>query len=604
MFDRVLVANRGEIAARIVSTLRDLGVGSVAVHSEEDRRQPHVRLADVSVDLGDGPPGETYLDVEAIVAAAVETGADAVHPGYGFLSEQPELPRALADAGITWIGPPPRALETLGDKARALALARELDVPVTPGSPGPVEDAAQAREVADEIGYPSVLKAVHGGGGMGMVRVEGPEAVEAAFEEASTQAQRAFGDPALLVERWWEKPRHVEVQVAADQDGELVHLFERECSLQRRHQKLVEEAPAPCVDDALRDALTTDALRLCQAAGVTCLATVEFLVTEDGYVFNEVNPRIQVEHPVTELVTGQDLVAWQVRLAAGEPLPLTQDELDMQGWAIEARVNAEDALADLAPVGGQITNVHVPRRQGLRVDHALVPQSRLSTTFDSLLAKVIGHGADRDQAIDRCRSGLAELRIGGVPTTAGLLHTVLGLPAVRAGALHTDLLTDQGLAAHVGRVRGAMATLVLDAGVGGQGRVRLDGHQARWELDQGRVLIDGSPVAPVGQVVGPGRLEVDGRSMEGGLSQARQAALSQGPGGAVGIDSPLSGRVDRVLVAKGEEIAAGQDLVVIEAMKMRNRVSAEHGGTVVDLSVTEGDQVEKGQRLLDLEPVS
>ncbi len=601
MFDRVLVANRGEIAARIVSTLREMGVSSVAVHSGEDRRQPHVRLADLSVDLGDGPPSETYLDVAAIVEAALETGADAVHPGYGFLSEQPELPRALADAGITWIGPPPRALETLGDKARALALARELGVPVTPGSSGPVADAAEAREVCEAIGYPSVLKAVHGGGGMGMVQVRGPEAVEAAFEEASLQAERAFGDPSLLVERWWEAPRHVEVQVAGDQDGELVHLFERECSLQRRHQKLVEEAPAPCVDDALRAALTEDALRLCQAAGVTSLATVEFLVTDAGHVFNEVNPRIQVEHPVTELVTGLDLVEWQVRLAAGEPLPSPQEQITLEGWAVEARVNAEDALADLAPVGGQVTNVHVPRGPGLRVDHALVPESRLSTTFDSLLAKVIGYGADRDEAIDRCRAGLAELRIGGVPTTAGLLHTVLAMPRVRAGDLHTGLLTEEGLPAHVARIQGAMAALVMDASPEDRGRVRLDGHEAAWEIAAGTVLIDGSPVAPVGRVVGRGEVAVDGRVLEGGLVQARRALASKGPGGAITIESPISGRVDRVLVADGEEIVPGQDVVVVEAMKMRNRVSAEQGGVVSGLAVADGDQVEKGQRLMNLD---
>jgi acetyl/propionyl-CoA carboxylase alpha subunit len=601
MFDRVLVANRGEIAARVLDTCRRMGIEGVAVHASDDEAQPHVRLADRAVDLGSPGPQATYLSGPRLVEAAVEEGCDAVHPGYGFLSEDASFARRVEEAGLTWVGPPPIALESLGDKARALSLADDIGVPITPGSDGPVETAGEAREVIEEIGTPSVLKAVHGGGGMGMRRVEHLDEVEDAFHEAREQAENAFGSPEVLVERWWTDPRHLEVQIAFDREGNGVHLFERECSIQRRRQKLVEEGPSPIVGEELRGELTDHALSLCATAEVHALATVEFLYTEEGPVFNEVNPRLQVEHTVTEEITGYDLVEWQLRLAAGEPLPARQDEITKTGHSIQARINVEDPLEGFAPAPGPVTHTHVPTGEGIRVDHALVPGGDVAPHYDSLVAKVISHGADRSQAIERLRSALAELRVGSRPTTAGFLRYVLGTDRVRRGDMDTGIVDDQLVDAYRRRVRAAMARLVEGVGAGERGEVRLDGHEADWQHKDGRIRVDGEVVKPAGERVDRARVELEGYVFEG--EAAPTIALETGAAAQdeVDVESPIPGTVDEVLVADGDEIEEGDTLVVVEAMKMKNEIGAPQEGTVEAVEVAAGEDVDQKQPLVTLD---
>jgi acetyl/propionyl-CoA carboxylase alpha subunit len=601
MFDRVLVANRGEIAARILTTLREMGVGGVGVHAADDAQQPHTRLADETVALGGGPPGETYMDVDALVQAALDTGCDALHPGYGFLSEDAAFAEAVREAGLTWIGPPPSALELLGDKARALDLADELGLPTTPGSDGPVGSVGEARAAVEEAGVPSVVKAVHGGGGMGMVKVDSLDEVEDAYHSAREQAEHAFGNPEVMVERWWEAPRHLEVQVAFPREGEGVHLYTRECSLQRRNQKLVEEAPAPNLPEETRQALRDEAVLLCQAADVTALATVEFLVTGEGHVFNEVNPRLQVEHPVTEQVTGTALVEWQVRLAAGQPVPTPQDEIPLDGWSIEARINAEDPLDGFQPAPGPVTHVHVPQGEGLRVDHALVPGGSVSSKYDSLVAKVVATADDREAAIERLRDGLERLRVGSRPTTAGFLHQLVDRERVRAAEVDTNFVDEAVVGAYREAVHGAMATAVAASEVGDEGEVRLDGHLAAWTRKGEDVAVDGRVAEPAGDREGRGRVRLDGRVLEG---QVRPSIATRSAGAAEGqrtVESPIAGTVDELLVAPGDGVEEGTELVVVEAMKMKNRIGARGPGVVDEVVASEGDTVTKGDPLLHVD---
>ncbi len=598
MFDQVLVANRGEIAARIVRTLHAHGVRAVTVHADDDVGQPHTRLADRSVSLGRGPPVATYLDVDRIVELAVQTGCEAIHPGYGFLSEDPRLAEATAAAGLTWIGPPPKALELLGDKARALELADELGIPTTPGSDGALPTLEAAREALKRTGTPAVLKAVRGGGGMGMVRIDDPSQLGTAWEDARSQAAAAFGSPEVLLERWWAQPRHVEVQIAMDQDGDGVHLFERECSLQRRHQKLVEEGPAPCVDEALRAELTRDALAIGEAAGVVNLATVEFLVTGEGYVFNEVNPRLQVEHPVTEAITGEDLVAWQLQLAAGESLSKRQDELAMDGWAMEARVNVENPLDAFTPAPGPVSHVHVPTGPGLRVDHALVPGGQVPAQYDSLVAKIIAHGPDRATALARCRAGLAELRVGSRPTTAGLLHHVLGLESVQAGQLHTGLIDEAVIASYRRIVHGAMAAFVDRWAASQEGRVSMDGVEASWARTDHGVEIAGKATEPVGEVLDRARVQVGERVLEGRLHAAIARSAGASLAGEHVVESPIPGTVAQTPVQAGDRVEQGDTVAVVEAMKMKNRIGAPGAGEIAEVLVREGQNVDHGAPLV------
>lgn len=436
---RVLVANRGEVALRIIRACRQLGIEAIAVYSDADAEAPHTCRADAAYHLGPSPAGKSYLNTEALLAAAKGAGADAVHPGYGFLSENAGFVEAVTAAGLTFVGPPGEAIAAMGDKARARALAREAGVPLVPGS-DLVDSADEAAAAAAEAGYPVLVKAAAGGGGRG-IRIAGDEAeLRSVLPVAQREAAAAFGSDAVYVEKYLTRPRHVEVQVLADAHGTVVHCGERECSLQRRRQKLFEEAPAPGLPQHLCGEMTAAAVRLARTAGYRSAGTVEFLVADDAYFFIEMNTRIQVEHPITELITGVDLVAQQLCIAAGEPLPITQDAIAPRGHAIECRINAEDPDNNFMPAPGQITALDVPGGPGVRVDHALAAGSAVVPFYDSLIAKLCAWGTDRGQALSRARQALAELSIDGVATTAVLHERLLATPQIQTGDYDTTWL--------------------------------------------------------------------------------------------------------------------------------------------------------------------
>ena len=441
---RVLVANRGEIARRIFRACRQLGLATVAVYSEADAGALHVREADQAILLGPPPARESYLDIERVLDAARRSAADAIHPGYGFLSESWRFAEAVARAGLTFIGPPAEVVRAMGDKTEARRLMAAAGVPIVPGSPGPIAAVAEAEALAGTIGFPVVLKAAGGGGGIGMARVDTIPELAPAFAAVTRRAQSAFGNAAVYVERYLERPRHVEVQVFADRHGTVVHLHERECSIQRRHQKLIEESPAPNLPAAAKRGLTEAALAGARAIGYVNAGTMEFLVDGGGgFYFLEMNTRIQVEHPVTEEVTGLDLVVEQLRVAAGERLAWRQEAIVQRGAAIEARVYAEDPEKNFLPSPGTITRLEVPRGEGLRVESGVESGSVVPVHYDPLLFKLIARGADRDEALGRLRAALDATVIEGVRTTVPFLRKALAHPDVRRGALHTQMV-DQG----------------------------------------------------------------------------------------------------------------------------------------------------------------
>lgn len=444
MISTVLIANRGEIALRIARTCRELGLRTVAVYSEADADSAVVRFADESICIGSGPAKSSYLSIPAVVEAARMSGADAVHPGYGFLSEDPDFAEVCAAEGITFIGCPAVVMAELGDKARARALMLDAGLPLLPGSRDPIKDPVAAAEFADEIGYPVIIKAVAGGGGRGMAVVRDPADFPLAFARTRSAALAVFGDGRLYVERYLESARHVEIQVLADQHGSVVHLGARDCSLQRRHQKLVEESPAPGIPPEVLADMGAMAVRGATASGYVGAGTFEFLLdpSDHSFYFMEVNCRLQVEHPVTEMVTGIDLVAAQIRIAAGEPLEYKQDEIESRGAAIECRINAEDPVRDFAPTPGELSECVLPGGPFVRVDTHVAPGYRVPALYDSLLAKVIVWAPDRDAAIARMRRALAELHIGGetVTTTAGFMDTLLDHPTFRAVRHDTALV--------------------------------------------------------------------------------------------------------------------------------------------------------------------
>ena len=440
-FSKVCVANRGEIALRVVRTLREMGVRSVAVYSDADRRELHVRAADEAYRIGPPPPSESYLRGDKIIAVAQRAGCDAIHPGYGFLSENADFARAVEAAGLAFIGPTADSIAAAGDKIRARTTMKAAGVPVIPGSDGPEPDAKSARAVADEIGYPVVLKAVGGGGGKGIRIVREAGEIGAAFTRAASEAESAFGNAAVYVEKFLERPRHIEIQVLSDTHGNTVHLGERECSIQRRHQKLLEEAPSPFCDEDLRARMGATAVRAAEAVAYRGAGTVEFLVEPDGtYYFLEMNTRIQVEHPVTELCYGVDLVRLQVRIAEGRPLPFDQSALAPQGHAIEARLTAEDPAAGFLPQTGTVRAVRMPEGPGVRVDANLYPGQEITLFYDPMIGKVIVHGRDRDDAIERLKRALVEMRLVGIHTCAPLLRKVLDDERYRRGEIDTGFL--------------------------------------------------------------------------------------------------------------------------------------------------------------------
>ena len=440
---KVLVANRGEIAVRIIRTLRRMEIESVAVYHALDADGRAVREADEAVELFGETPVGAYLDSEAIIAACAQSGAEAVHPGFGFLSENADFAEALAAAGILFIGPPPDAMRAMGDKIESKRLAKAAGVPTLPGSEDAVADVDEAIAVADQIGYPVLLKASAGGGGKGMRTAADADACREAFERASSEALASFGDGRVFVERFVERPRHIEIQVLADTHGTVLHLGERECSIQRRYQKVIEESPSPAVDEVTRERIGQTAIDLARAVGYTSAGTVEMIADDDGgFYFLEMNTRLQVEHPVTEAVTGIDIVEQQVRIAAGEPLSFSQDDVRFNGHAIEARVYAEDADAGFLPATGRLGIVRFPAGDGLRVDHGVVEGQEVTASFDPMIAKVIAHAATREEAIERLRSALAATVLLGVITNTSYLERVLASPRFKAGDTHTGFLDE------------------------------------------------------------------------------------------------------------------------------------------------------------------
>ncbi|MFD4744735.1 acetyl-CoA carboxylase biotin carboxylase subunit [Streptomyces rubiginosohelvolus] len=643
MFDTVLVANRGEIAVRVIRTLREQGVRSVAVFSDADADARHVREADTAVRIGPPPAAESYLNVPALLEAARRTGAQAVHPGYGFLAENAEFAQACADAGLVFIGPPAAAIALMGDKIRAKETVAAYGVPVVPGSSGSGLTDAQLEEAAREIGTPVLLKPSAGGGGKGMRLVRDAAVLGEEIAAARREARASFGDDTLLVERWIDRPRHIEIQVLADAHGNVIHLGERECSLQRRHQKIIEEAPSVLLDAETRAAMGEAAVQAARSCGYVGAGTVEFIVPGNdpsSYYFMEMNTRLQVEHPVTELITGLDLVEWQLRVASGEQLPYAQKDITLTGWAIEARVCAEDPSRGFLPSGGTVLALREPQGGGVRTDSGLSEGVPVGSLYDPMLSKVIAYGPDRATAIRKLRAALADTVILGVPTNAGFLRRLLAHPDVVAGTLDTGLVEREA--------EGLVPDGVPDEVYAAAGAVRLDALAPRpdaggwtdpfsvpsgWRTGGVRaplvfpLRVSGrEPVthgAPAGATVTADRVTVEldgavghfhrsgdwlGRDGDAWHVQDHdpvEASLSgAGRSGADTLAAPMPGTVTVVKVAVGDEVEAGQSLLVVEAMKMEHVISAPHAGTVTELDVSAGATVAMDQVLAVVVPVA
>jgi acetyl-CoA/propionyl-CoA carboxylase biotin carboxyl carrier protein len=571
-FSKVLVANRGEIAIRVFRTLRELGIGAVAVYSEADRSSAHVSYAEEAYAL------ESYLDQKAILQAAVRAGAEAIHPGYGFLAENASFARACVDAEIVWIGPPPDAIEAMGSKIEARERMHAAGVPIVPGVTSAVTSADEVRRLGEELGWPIAIKASAGGGGKGLKVVRGEEEAERALESAQREGEAYFSDSAVYVERYLEDPRHVEVQVLADAHGNVIHLGERDCTIQRRHQKLVEETPSPAVDDELRDRIGAIAVDAARAVGYQSAGTIEGLLSRDGeYFFLEMNTRIQVEHTVTEMVTGLDLIREQVLVAAGEPLSLRQEDVRLTGHAIECRINAEDVSNGFLPAPGTITAYREPSGPGVRVDSGVVAGSEISPLYDPMIAKLIVQGVDREHARRRMLRALDELAVDGVKTLIGFHKALLTHPCFIEGGTCHGLVESEMMAARA-------AELANGTGPG---------------PDPGHV----PNVIPTVRVV-----EVDGKRFEvrtlrpeppyaelARRRRERERARGAGGAGKDAVVSPMQGTVLAVEVAEGDVVQAGQVVCIVEAMKMENEVHAHRGGRVTELSVSPGEPVKTGQ---------
>jgi acetyl-CoA/propionyl-CoA/long-chain acyl-CoA carboxylase, biotin carboxylase, biotin carboxyl carrier protein len=577
LFSKVLVANRGEIAIRIFRTLRELEIGTVAVYSEADRGSLHVRRADEAFLLG-----PSYLDQERLLEAARAAGAEAIHPGYGFLAENSEFARAVEAAGLTWIGPPPEAIEAMGLKTEARERMKAAGVPIIPGTTEPVTSAADVTALGEEFGWPLAIKASAGGGGKGFRVVRRDDDVERAFETAQREGEAYFSDPTVYVEKYLEDPRHVEVQVLADAHGNVIHLGERDCTIQRRHQKLVEETPSPAVDEELRARIGAIAVDAARAVGYQSAGTIEGLLDRDGaYYFMEMNTRIQVEHTVTEAATGLDLVREQVLIAAGEPLSLGQEDLRLTGHAIECRINAEDVVAGFLPSPGRITGYREPGGPGVRVDSGVEDGSEISPNYDPMIAKLIVHGVDREHARLRMLRALDEFEIGGLTTLLGFHRALLRHPCFIEGATCHGVVESEQLAEQAQRLsKEATATTASD------GRLR----ERATVVELGGQRFDVTLLTPA-----PPWAELAER-------RRSRAARATGPGGRDAIVSPMQGTVLSVQVADGDSVTAGQVICIVEAMKMENEVHALRDGVVRELSVAPGRPVGTGQVICVVAP--
>ena len=585
-FRKILVANRGEIAIRVFRTLRELGIETVAVYSEVDRDRLHVAVADEAYLLGPGPASESYLRAEKIVEVAVRAKADAIHPGYGFLAENAEFARRVEEAGIVWIGPPPDAIEAMGSKIAARERMRAAGVPVVPGTTASATSVEDVLTAAEDVGYPIVVKASAGGGGKGMRVARSADDVERAFESSRREGEAYFADPAVYVERYLEDPRHVEVQVLADSHGNVVHLGERDCTIQRRHQKLVEETPSPAVDDELRAHIGTVAIDAARAVGYRSAGTIEGLLDVDGaYYFLEMNTRVQVEHTVTEAVTGIDIVREQIRVAAGQPLSVSQDDVVLRGHAIECRINAEDVGRGFLPSPGRITAYREPAGIGVRVDSGVRAGDEISELYDPMIAKLVVHDVDREHARRRMLRALEEFVIEGPETLLGFHRALLGTPCFLDGGTCAGVVESKELADRAQELvqlsrRRTVGAPQLD------GRLSTDKHVVSVEIDGRRHEIELRAPAPPW-------VDLARRHRE------RSKGLSSDAAGAV--TSPMQGTVLSVAVKEGDSLSAGELICVVEAMKMENEIVSSIDGVVTGLAVAPGDQVSNGQVICLLE---
>ncbi|MCL4799827.1 MAG: acetyl/propionyl/methylcrotonyl-CoA carboxylase subunit alpha [Burkholderiales bacterium] len=662
MFTKILIANRGEIACRVIRTARRLGIATVAVYSEADARAAHVAAADEAYCIGPPAARESYLRGDAILAVARQSGAQAIHPGYGFLSENAEFAEACAQAGVVFIGPPPAAIRAMGSKSAAKALMDKAGVPLVPGYHGDKQDAKFLQKEADRIGYPLLIKASAGGGGKGMRIVEAGGAFAEALASCKREAASSFGDDRVLIERYLRRPRHIEIQVFADTHGDCVHLFERDCSVQRRHQKVLEEAPAPGMTRERREAMGMAAVAAAQAIGYVGAGTVEFIADQAGtFHFMEMNTRLQVEHPVTEMITGQDLVEWQLRVAAGEPLPLRQSALAIRGHALEARIYAEDPERDFLPATGTIAHLATPAESAeVRIDTGVRAGDAITPHYDPMIAKLVVHGPDRAAALARMRAALAELEVVGLTTNVAFLARLVGSSAFAQADLDTGLIerlraelfpparpaSDEVLAlatlaelarleaearAHAGasgdphspwgecdgwrlnednhhvfvfREGERQAAVTVHYRRGGyeielpHGRRRLSGEQSGNRV---RAWLDDRSIAA--RVVRTGRtldllLEGERHTLE--LHDPALHELDAGAAGG-GLAAPMPGKIIAVLVEAGASVDKGTPLLILEAMKMEHTIKAPAAGTVREILYREGEQVAEGAELLAFE---
>jgi propionyl-CoA carboxylase alpha chain len=658
-FRKILVANRGEIACRVIRTCRRMGIATVAVYSDADAEALHVREADEAVRIGPAPSTESYLKIDAIVAACRRTGAEAVHPGYGFLSENPAFAAALDTAGIVFIGPPMKAVAAMGDKIESKKLAQKAGVTMVPGHLAEIADADEAVKIARNVGYPVMIKASAGGGGKGMRIAHNDAETRDGFRSARSEAKSAFGDDRVFIEKFIEEPRHIEIQVLGDTHGNVIHLGERECSIQRRHQKVIEEAPSPFLDAKTRAAMGGQAVALAKAVDYASAGTVEFIVDRKrNFYFLEMNTRLQVEHPVTECVTGLDLVEWMIRIAACERLTIAQKDVRLQGWAVEARVYAEDPARNFLPSIGRLTRYMAPdAMDGVRVDTGVYEGGEISMYYDPMIAKLVGSGKDRDAAIDRAAAALDAYCVRGVNHNIGFLSAIMAHPRFRDGRLSTGFIAEEFPHGFHGRepdtaLRTRLVALAgvlgrraaeVEAGISGQlpGHevtvpdaffVRLDGGEERitvgrnafgYTLSAGkdsisvttdwrpgdpvfRGAIDGEEmVAQVGRDGAKWRIVHAGCQLEmqvvrGGIAGlAALMPVKRPPDTSKFLLSPMPGLLKAVAVKAGQEVKAGEELCVVEAMKMENILRAERDGTIAKLHASAGDSLAVDQRILE-----
>jgi acetyl-CoA/propionyl-CoA carboxylase, biotin carboxylase, biotin carboxyl carrier protein len=581
VFGKVLIANRGEICVRIVRALREMGISSVAVYSDADRESLHARIADEAYHIGPTPATESYLNIKKVIEVAKKSGAEAVHPGYGFLAESSVFARAVEEAGLVWIGPHPRAIEAMGSKVESRRIMARAEVPMVPGTKDSIGAAKEVRLFGEEHGFPVAVKASAGGGGKGFAVAGDASEAESAFSRASREGEAYFGDGSVYVEKYLQAPRHIEIQVVRDKHGNAVHLGERDCSIQRRHQKLLEECPSPAIDPQMREEMGKAALAAAEAVGYDNVGTVEFLVekgeAEDGFYFLEMNTRVQVEHPVTEVVTDIDIVKTGIRIAAGEPLPFAQEDVSWRGHAIEARLNAEDATRDFAPSPGVVTVYEEPGGPGVRVDSSLRGPGLVAESYDPLFAKLIVGGVDREEALARLGRALAEFRVEGISTTLPFFRAILSDEAFVSGDYTTGFIAER------------MEKLEIEPSSPGDPGVVPEKNSREVEVEVNGKLFRVKVFGDEDQrsTVGPPRRR---------RGETRRASASGGT-----IAAPMQGTIVKVLVEVGQGVEADEPVCLLEAMKMESEVRSQKAGTVSEVRVEAGQTVRSGDPLVLVE---